>query len=206
VTCTAIFTNLTQDHLDYHQTMENYKMAKGLLFARMGNTLNQQKFAILNKDDPASEYYRKLTSAQVITYGIDNDADITASDIHITSQGIDFTVSTSTGKSKFSLNLLGKFNVYNALAAIAATWVEGISLEKIGHSLKQLKGIEGRMEVVDEGQDFLVAVDYAHSPDGLENALNTIRQFATRKIYCVFGCGGDRDRGKRPLMGQKQLI
>ncbi len=202
---TAVFTNLTQDHLDYHGSMERYRAVKGLLFSRLGNTFGpgpeERKFAVLNADDPASEQFASLTAAEVITYGIDNPADVFASNIRVTPQGNTFDVSTFAGEAVFHTRLVGKFNVYNALAATAAALAEGIPLEHIRRSLAQLSVVPGRMEAVDAGQPFLVLVDYAHTPDGLENALAAIRQFAEGKVITVFGCGGDRDRGKRPLMG-----
>lgn len=203
---TAIFTNLTQDHLDYHKTMERYKEAKGLLFSRLGNTFESvsenQPFAVLNADDPASAYFNQITSAQVVTYGIDQQADVRASNIQITSQGTEFMVSSFAGELRFQLQLIGKFSVYNALGAITAALIEGISLQEIRDSLKQIKGIDGRFEAIHEGQNFLTIVDYAHTPDSLENVLRTIKDFAEGNIYCVFGCGGDRDRTKRPIMGE----
>ncbi|WP_202078007.1 UDP-N-acetylmuramoyl-L-alanyl-D-glutamate--2,6-diaminopimelate ligase [Caldalkalibacillus salinus] len=201
---TAVFTNLTQDHLDYHGTMEEYQRAKGLLFAQLGNTYDPQdrKYAILNADDEAHTYFRDITPAQVVTYGIDNHADIRAKNIQLTSQGITFTVEYYKGSETVRLQMLGKFNVYNALAAIAAALVEGISLTSIKHSLAQVKGVPGRLEVVDEGQPYTVLVDYAHTPDSLKNVLQTVQEFAIGKVFCVIGCGGDRDRTKRPLMAQ----
>lgn len=203
---TGIFTNLTQDHLDFHHTMEQYKAAKGLLFSRLGNEFNEDpnlsQFAILNADDPASKDYEKLTSAQTILYGIDNpSADVRAEAIEMTSGGTRFTCVTFRGTAEIDMRLVGRFNVYNALAAVTAALAEGIELARIAESLGQVTSVEGRMEIVEAGQDFLVLVDYAHTPDGLENALSTIRQFAEGKVICVFGCGGDRDRAKRPLMG-----
>lgn len=203
---TGIFTNLTQDHLDYHETMEQYKAAKGLLFSRMGNEFHgdpeRHSYAVLNADDPASDYYAKLTSAQVITYGIDRQADVRAEDIQITSKGTRFRCVTFRGTADFHTRLVGKFNVYNALGAISSALLEGIPIEAVKRSLEAVQSVDGRMEVVDGGQPFLVLVDYAHTPDGLENALSTIKQFAAGRIISVFGCGGDRDRKKRPLMGK----
>ncbi|NDI33670.1 UDP-N-acetylmuramoyl-L-alanyl-D-glutamate--2,6-diaminopimelate ligase [Chengkuizengella sediminis] len=204
---TAIFTNLTQDHLDYHGTMEKYKQSKGLLFSRFGNTFSDnfefKKYAVLNGDDPASNYFKKITTAEVFTYGIDQeDVDVRATDIRITSKGTNFKVISYAGTLDFHLQLIGKFNIYNALAAITASVIEGIALEEIKESLEQIKGIDGRFESVYENQDYLVIVDYSHTPDSLENALKTISEFAEGNIICVFGCGGDRDRTKRPLMGQ----
>lgn len=203
---TAIFTNLTQDHLDYHGTMEAYQAAKGLFFSRLGNDYSgnpdEHRYAVLNADEPASADYAKLTSAQVVTYGIDADADVRAESIRFSSKGTSFRCVTFRGELDFHLKLVGKFNVYNALAAITAALLENLPLEGIKTSLESVNSVEGRMEVVDAGQPFLVLVDYAHTPDGLENALAAIAQFAEGSIYCVFGCGGDRDRTKRPLMGR----
>jgi len=202
---TAVFTNLTQDHLDYHVTMDNYHQAKNLLFSRMDNTYyadeNKRQYAVLNADDPAHELFKKSTAAQVITYGIDNECDVRASKISITAKGTEFTVTTFAGEANIQMKLVGKFNVYNTLGAIAAALLEGVELSEIKNSLKEINAIEGRMEVVDGKQEFLVLVDYAHTPDGLRNALSTISEFAEGRIITVFGCGGDRDRTKRPMMG-----
>jgi len=203
---TGIFTNLTQDHLDFHETMEQYKAAKGLLFSRMGNEFGDgpagHRFAVLNADDDASDYYAKQTSAQVVTYGVERPADVRAEAIEITSKGTRFRCVTFRGTADVQTRLIGKFNVYNALGAIAAALLEGIPLESIRRSLEAVPSVDGRMEVVDAGQPFLVLVDYAHTPDGLDNALSAIKQVAKGRIICVFGCGGDRDRTKRPLMGK----
>ncbi|CAG7620753.1 UDP-N-acetylmuramoyl-L-alanyl-D-glutamate--2,6-diaminopimelate ligase [Paenibacillus allorhizosphaerae] len=204
---TGIFTNLTQDHLDYHLTMERYQAAKALLFSRMGNEFdadpNRRHFAVLNVDDAASSDFAGQTSAQVITYGIDDaSADVRAENIEMTSGGTRFRCVTFKGTAEIRLRLVGRFNVYNALGAIAAALAEGLELGRIAESLSRIQSVEGRMEIVDAGQPFLVLVDYAHTPDGLENALSTISQFAEGKIFCVFGCGGDRDRTKRPVMGK----
>ncbi|MHA0855845.1 UDP-N-acetylmuramoyl-L-alanyl-D-glutamate--2,6-diaminopimelate ligase [Paenibacillus sp. CMAA1364] len=203
---TAVFTNLTQDHLDYHNTMEQYREAKGLFFSRMGNTfqanLDKRKFAVLNADDPASQYFNKITSSEVVTYGLGEDADVRATEISISSQGTQFHVNTFKGSTDIKLKMVGKFNVYNALAAITATLLEGVPLEDIRMSLEALAGVDGRVEAVDAGQPFAVIVDYAHTPDGLENVLKTVNEFAKGRVITVFGCGGDRDRTKRPLMGK----
>ncbi|GIP10731.1 MAG: UDP-N-acetylmuramoyl-L-alanyl-D-glutamate--2,6-diaminopimelate ligase [Paenibacillus macerans] len=203
---TAVFTNLTQDHLDYHNTMEEYRGAKGLFFSRLGNNYpanpDERSYAVLNADDPASSYFAKQTAAETITYGVENEADVRASDISVTAKGTSFHVDTFQGSADISLRMVGKFNVYNALAAIAAALLEGIPLERIKASLEAVKGVEGRVEAVDEGQSFAVIVDYAHTPDGLENVLRTVNEFAKGRVICVFGCGGDRDRTKRPIMGR----
>lgn len=202
---TALFTNLTQDHLDYHGTMDIYRDVKGLFFSRLGNEYtpdpSERKYAVLNADDPASDYYAKLTSAEVVTYGIEKEADVRAADISISAKGTSFELQTFQGNVQIDLKLIGKFNVYNALGAVAVTLLEGVPLEQIKASLEAMEPVEGRMETVDEGQDFLVLVDYAHTPDGLENALAAVKEVAEGRVITVFGCGGDRDRGKRPKMG-----
>lgn len=200
----AVFTNLTQDHLDYHHTMEEYKRAKSLLFSQLGNTFDVKhpKFAVLNADDPASETYKKSTAAHVVTYGIDQNADIKAIDIEMTSSGTKFILQTFGKHFPMEIQLIGKFSIYNVLAGVAAALVSGIAIDQIIDSIENVKGVAGRVELVNAGQNFTVIVDYAHTPDSLENVLKTIQQFAKRKIYVVVGCGGDRDRTKRPLMAK----
>lgn len=200
----AVFTNLTQDHLDYHKTMDEYKRAKGLLFCQLGNAFNHDrpKYAVLNGDDPASKEYAQSTAANVVTYGIDSDADIRAVDIIMNASGTQFKLVTPQGAFEISMKLVGKFSVYNVLASITAALVAGISIQDIISTVESFKGVPGRFEVVDAGQDFSVIVDYAHTPDSLENVLKTVKQFAKGNIFVVVGCGGDRDRTKRPLMAK----
>lgn len=201
---TAVFTNLTQDHLDYHETMENYLAAKELLFTQLGNTYSckQAAYAVLNADDAASDYLLKRTAAQVVTYGIDQAADVRATNIRFSGQGVSFDVETFRGNGHLDLQLTGKFSVYNALAALATCLLEGVPFTVIKDSLEQVAGVDGRFERVDAGQPFTVLVDYAHTPDSLENVLKTVQEFVSGRVYCVVGCGGDRDRAKRPLMAQ----
>ncbi|WNC12826.1 UDP-N-acetylmuramoyl-L-alanyl-D-glutamate--2,6-diaminopimelate ligase [Brevibacillus brevis] len=201
---TAVFTNLTQDHLDYHKTMENYRYAKSLLFSQLGNSYDPDrlKTAVLNADDDASKLYATVTPARVITYGIDQEADVRATDIEITSKGTSFTAQTFAGSVRMNLKLMGKFNVYNALAATAVALAENVPLEAIKNSLESVPGVNGRFEAVDAGQPFAVLVDYSHTPDSLENALATVKEFAKQRIFCIVGCGGDRDRTKRPIMAR----
>ncbi|WP_062105163.1 UDP-N-acetylmuramoyl-L-alanyl-D-glutamate--2,6-diaminopimelate ligase [Bacillus niameyensis] len=200
----AVFTNLTQDHLDFHHTMEEYKSAKALLFSKLGNVYkkNQLKFAVLNADDPASNLFATETSAHVVTYGIDSEADFTASDVKLGHNGASFTLQYPDGAKNITLKLTGRFNVYNALASIAAAYVSNLPIDTIIQSIEKATGVPGRFELVDGGQDFSVIVDYAHTPDSLENVLKTIKQFAKKRIYCVVGCGGDRDPSKRPIMAK----
>ena len=203
---TAIFTNLSQDHLDYHNTMDEYRAAKGLFFSRMGNAFqniqDKRKYAVLNADDPTSAYFKNITSAEVVTYGLEEGVDVRATGIVISAQGTDFHVDSFNGSTDIKLKMVGKFNVYNALGAITATLLEGIPLHEIKRSLESLSGVDGRVESVEAGQPFAVIVDYAHTPDGLENVLKTVNEFAVGRVLTVFGCGGDRDKTKRPIMGK----
>lgn len=203
---TAVFTNLSQDHLDFHESMEAYRHAKAKFFAQLGSGYDEQldrnKFAVVNADDPNADYFTAATMAQVVTYGIDQLADVRATDVQVAADGVSFHVTSFAGDAEFRLQLTGKFNVYNALAAIAATLIEGVPLDAIKRSLEAMPGVDGRFETVQAGQDFAVIVDYSHTPDSLENALKTVREFAQGRVYCVVGCGGDRDRTKRPLMAQ----
>ncbi|CAH0346889.1 UDP-N-acetylmuramoyl-L-alanyl-D-glutamate--2,6-diaminopimelate ligase [Bacillus sp. CECT 9360] len=200
----AVFTNLTQDHLDFHGTMERYKYAKSLFFSQLGNAFieGKPKFAVLNADDEATEDYKKWTAAHVLTYGIDKDADIRAKKINITSEGTEFLLETPQEMRKVTLKLVGKFSVYNVLAALGAAMCAGVGLDQILASIEEVEGVSGRFELVQAGQDFSVIVDYAHTPDSLENVLKTVGEFAEKRIFVIIGCGGDRDKTKRPIMAK----
>lgn len=198
----AIYTNLSQDHLDYHENMESYFQAKSLLFSQLGNgyTHTQQKHAIINADDPYAERLQKVTSQHVFMYGIDNQADVYATNIHYSHAETTFRMHTPIGSVDVQTPMIGSFNVYNMLAAASAAILEGIPLETIVTTFNHLQGVSGRFEQVDAGQPFSVIVDYAHTPDSLENVLKTANEFAENHVYVVVGCGGDRDKAKRPLM------
>ena len=186
--------------------MEQYLHAKSKLFSGLGNGYNEKrKVAIVNEDDPHSEYIKQQTMQPVITYGIKKKADIQAIDIETHLMGTSFTVQTPNGSIRIDSNLNGIFNVYNMLAAIAVAFIEGISLSVIKEALEKMSGVDGRFERVDIGQPYAVIVDYAHTPDSLENVLKTIQQFAEEEVYVVVGSGGDRDRTKRPLMAEAAL-
>jgi UDP-N-acetylmuramoyl-L-alanyl-D-glutamate--2,6-diaminopimelate ligase len=196
---TAVFTNLTQDHLDFHGTMENYFHAKAKLFAepqaRAGKT------AVVNVDDTYGERLTKLCRGQVLSFGLVQKADISAAAIRSSARGSAFNLLTPWGEREVTIVTPGRHNIYNALAAAGASLTEGAGLGDVERGLR-LAGVPGRLEPIDEGQQFAVLVDYAHTPDGLENVLQAAKSFAQGKIILVFGCGGDRDRGKRPLMGE----
>jgi UDP-N-acetylmuramoyl-L-alanyl-D-glutamate--2,6-diaminopimelate ligase len=196
----AILTNITQDHLDYHQTMEKYLEAKKKLFSMISNQNNNS--VIINADDAYANEFLGRVQAPSTTYGIKNNADVRATDIKTGLQGSHFTVQYKNQKFSLDINLIGLFNVYNALAAVTFALVEGIGIATIKRALKKVQGVPGRFEQVNCGQDFTVVVDYAHTPDGLENILKTGRAITQNRMITVFGCGGDRDRSKRPIMGK----
>jgi len=206
----AAFTNLTQDHLDFHGTMENYLFAKGKLFSRLGNqygqTRDESSFTVINTDDPAAAYLRSQTVCEGLTYGIDSDdADVRATNIDVRAHGAAFHLTTPFGETDVQLQLTGRFNVYNALCAIAVGLIEQIPLPVITAALSGVSGVAGRLQPVLAGQPFTVFVDYAHTPDSLQKALQTVREFASARVITVVGCGGDRDTSKRPLMAQVAL-
>lgn len=194
----AIFTNLTQDHLDYHKNLDNYFKAKARLFAGMPS----RSFAVINNDDKYAGRLKKLTKAKVITYGIDSNADVTAENIKFGVSQTEFQLKTSKGKTDFRIKLIGKHNVYNVLAAIAWAQKEGIAPSVIKSALEEFPNVPGRLEKVNFKGDFSVFVDYAHTEDALKNAIRSLRQVSGNKIIVVFGCGGDRDKTKRPKMGR----
>ncbi|WP_335870519.1 UDP-N-acetylmuramoyl-L-alanyl-D-glutamate--2,6-diaminopimelate ligase [Bacillus sp. 2205SS5-2] len=198
----AVFTNLSQDHLDYHGTMEEYRYAKGLLFSQLGNSYStsRPKYAILNIDDPEAGFFYQSTAAHVLTYGIRNNADFMAKNIDMNQYGTTFTLQTPSEERNVTVPIVGEFNVYNLLAAIAAGYIEKIPLGKMVESMKSFSGVKGRFQLIQEGQDFMVIVDYAHTPAGLKNVLETIKKFVKGKVWVVVGCGGDRDKLKRPQM------
>lgn len=197
---TAIFTNLTQDHLDFHLTMENYLRAKTRLFdmvSRRGR--KQNKIAVVNVDDAAGEEILKHCRCEKITYGIKNPANLRGLEMNIRADGMNFTVGNVTD---LNLHVTGLFNVYNVLAAVGAALAENISPEIIKRALKNFRSVPGRFERIFSDAPFEVIVDYAHTPDGVENVLKTAAQIAEGKIITVFGCGGDRDHSKRAIMGK----
>ncbi len=203
----GVFTNLTRDHLDFHGDFASYLLAKAKLFEMLGESYGAKpkegpKFAVLNADDKSSEKLRKFCRVPVYTYGIKCPADIHAGDIALSPEGSSFTVYSRWGDVRVNLALIGEFNVYNALAAFAVGIGMGIPPVEVAQSLDSVKGVPGRFELVPEARGFSVVVDYAHTPDGLENVLHAARRIAKNRVITVFGCGGDRDKAKRPMMGE----
>lgn len=197
----GIFSNLTQDHLDYHKTMEEYLQAKAKLFSDLkGN--KEPKIGVINGDDPASEALIKLSAAPVVTYGVKADGlDYRAEDIKLTADGVEFVVRFKGQTTQVNYATPGMFSVYNALAAFAWGVESGRSPELVSAALAKVQGVPGRFESIRMGQPFQVIVDYAHTPDGLKNVCKTAQEFTKGRLITVFGCGGDRDKGKRPQMG-----
>lgn len=192
----AVFTNLTQDHLDYHGTFENYAKAKKKLFSMC-------RKGIINIDDEKGLYMTYGEKCQSVTYSLlEDSADYTAKNIVQKSNGTEYEIIHKNKSIKAEVGIPGLFSVYNSLAAIVCASQEGIPLEKAVQSLKDSKGVKGRAEVVPTNRDFTVIIDYAHTPDSLENILKTIKGFAQGRIITVLGCGGDRDKAKRPVMGE----
>ena len=200
---TAVFTNLTQDHLDFHKTFENYLAAKCKLFEQVSasDQVKDNKGAVINIDDSYGHRVMEKTTAPTITYSTLGKGTLNASDVHMSTKNSQYTVNYKGESYPVSMNTTGLFNVYNTLAAIGACLQEGISMEAIDTALKTFSSVPGRFELIEEGQDFAVVVDYAHTPDGLQNILETAKAIKENRIIIVFGCGGDRDATKRPIMG-----
>ncbi len=192
----GVFTNLTRDHLDFHKTMEEYGEAKALLF-------KQSKKGVINIDDEYAEMMIKAVECPVYTYSAKTDeADLTAKSIELKPDGVSFCALEIGKLEKVKLGIPGEFSVYNGLAAIATVVNLGIDLETACKTLSESHGVKGRAEVVPTGRDFTVIIDYAHTPDALENILKTVKGFAKGRVVALFGCGGDRDKTKRPIMGK----
>lgn len=202
----CVFTNITQDHLDYHGSMEEYAAAKLEIFTDFLQRSSKQRpgapVAILNIDDARIAALRDQIPGHVKTIAMDQPADYQARDIRFSSSSTSFKVAMGQTEIDLSTHLVGRYNVMNVLGAVAVTHSLGLPLEPIRDGLAALDVVPGRLETVREGQDFLVLVDYAHTPDALERVLENARQMTDKRVIVVFGCGGDRDPGKRPLMGQ----
>jgi UDP-N-acetylmuramoyl-L-alanyl-D-glutamate--2,6-diaminopimelate ligase len=200
----AIFSNLTQDHLDYHGTMENYFRAKAAFFEHLILQGGPKKpAAIINVDDT---WGRRLAASlegklNVVKYGMGMEADFRAGDIRTSVTGTQFTLTARGRTFLVRLPLIGRFNVFNALSAITAMWAMGYNLREAINNIAQAPQIPGRMQSVAQNKPFRIFVDYAHTPDALENALKTLKDIGPRRLITVFGCGGDRDKTKRPRMG-----
>ncbi len=195
----AVFTNLSHEHLDYHGTFENYRDAKVRLFELCNNNAKGLQVGIANADDPSGQYFLRAIKNPV-SYGIDA-GDIRAKDVKTTTNGSTMTVKTRNGEFNLKVNLTGSFNVYNALAAAGVGQALGLDEKQIIDGIGSLSNVEGRMTTIDEGQDFSVIVDYAHTPGSFEKIFNEIRPVTKGRMIVVFGSAGRRDESKRPLQG-----
>ena len=196
---TVAFTNISRDHLDFHGSVKEYLDAKSLLFSN----LSGDSAAVVNMDDPAAEHIINVSrGGKVVTFGFNEDCDIHPVFFELETRGSRVVMSTPSGDMEFTLPMPGKFNISNAMAAIGIGLTCGLPPDAITHGLEILKSVRGRYEIIDEGQDFTVIIDYAHTPDALENILSSAREITKGHLISVFGCGGDRDKGKRPEMGE----
>ena len=196
----AVFTNLTREHMDFHKTFDDYFAAKKRLFE--GTGAGTPEVAVLNTDD---EFGKRLAglAKKTVTYGLESDADIATKKFQLTFDGLTFTANTPNGKVQVVSRLVGRINVYNLLAAIGAAQALGLSNEVIERGIRELESVSGRFQRIDLGQPFLVIVDYAHTDDALENLIRTARELNPKgRVITLFGCGGQKDRTKRPVMGE----
>jgi UDP-N-acetylmuramoyl-L-alanyl-D-glutamate--2,6-diaminopimelate ligase len=198
----GVFSNLTQDHLDFHNTMEEYFQAKLRLFTGLTGTEKPNKRAIINIDDPSGMRIKALCPAPVWTYGLKGKADLRAESVRLSLSGTTFVAATPAGVFPVESHLVGEHNIYNLLAAIGVALHEGATIDQVRQAVSHVKNVPGRFERVTAGQPFTVIVDYAHTEDALVRLLTAAQALKAGRIITVFGCGGDRDRGKRPKMGR----
>jgi UDP-N-acetylmuramoyl-L-alanyl-D-glutamate--2,6-diaminopimelate ligase len=201
----AVVTNITHEHLDYHGTYEDYRAAKARLFEHLSTSYRKPgiaKVSILNADDSSYDFLEGFDADRCCSYGLERPSDVEAFNIRFSSSGTSFRVATPSGPFDVTTPLVGRFNVYNILAAITVGVLQDIGFEAMQRGISCVRGVTGRMERIELGQDFTVIVDFAHTPNALEKALQTVRTLTRGKVSVVFGCAGLRDHAKRPLMGE----
>jgi UDP-N-acetylmuramoyl-L-alanyl-D-glutamate--2,6-diaminopimelate ligase len=199
----AVFTNLSQDHLDYHGTIQNYFEAKKKLFSEvLGKSEKREKFCVINIDDPYGREIAKDATGKIVSYSIANSLGVYSEKTDITSGGIRALVNTPWGKVDINSKLFGKHNLYNILAAVATALSMGIGIDFVEKGISNVTSVPGRLDKIENQFGITILVDYAHTPDALRNVLTAVRPFTQRKLILVFGCGGDRDPIKRPIMGR----
>jgi UDP-N-acetylmuramoyl-L-alanyl-D-glutamate--2,6-diaminopimelate ligase len=191
----GIFTNLTQDHLDFHGTMENYRAAKARLF-------EHSLIGVVNADDPAAEYFIREKKLNYITYGLQQDCDLKAVHIEQFEGGSSFEADIDGAAEHFYLPIKGRYNIYNCLAAIGAALALNVPVADIRRGVAHIQGVPGRIQAIPNPFNAHILVDYAHTPDGLVNIINAVREFTQNRVITLFGCGGEKDKGKRPIMGR----
>jgi UDP-N-acetylmuramoyl-L-alanyl-D-glutamate--2,6-diaminopimelate ligase len=203
----AVFTNLTRDHLDYHGSMEKYFQAKKLLFTEgLRESRKKNLFSIINSDDPRGEDLRRSAVGTVFRYGVKSRGEVHPERFSGDLDGIRAEIVTPRGKLEIASPLIGLHNLYNILAAVSAAEALGISPEVTARGVEKMARVPGRLDRVPEGEGIRIFVDYAHTPDALERALETLRSACPTRLFVIFGCGGDRDRGKRPAMGKAAAL
>lgn len=202
----AVFTNLTQDHLDYHRTMEEYFQTKLRLFTELGRGRKRGQRAIINMDDPRGSQVRQACVVPTWGYAVKGRAELKAEQVRLSMNGTVFTAATPAGTFPVESRLVGEHNVYNLLGAIGVALHAGATCDQVRESVSRVTSVPGRFESVAAGQDFMVVVDYAHTEDALIRLLDAAQAIKTQRIITVFGCGGDRDRGKRPKMGRAAVL
>lgn len=191
----GVFTNLSPEHLDYHLDMEKYAKAKTML-------MKSSRLCVINADDSYAELMKKSAGGKALTYAIDSTADFFASDITLSRNGVDYTLNSPKGSFKIDYRSVGSFSVYNSMAAFTVAEIMGLNTERTLKALAEADNIRGRMEKIQNNRGINLFIDFAHTPDSLENVLKTLKKLYDGRLIVVFGCGGDRDRSKRPLMGQ----
>ncbi len=201
----AVVTNITHEHLDYHRTYHQYRAAKGQLFEQVATSYRKpgvDKVCVLNADDSSYDFLERFCTKHSYSYGIDHPSDVEGFDVHASTSGLSFKIATPTGAFAVESPLIGVFNAYNILAAVTASMSQGVGFGAMQRGISVVKSVTGRMERIELGQDFTVIVDFAHTPNALDKALQTVRTLTQGKVIVVFGCAGLRDRAKRPLMGE----
>lgn len=191
----GVFTNLTREHLDYHGSMEEYAKAKAIL-------MRNSSVCIINADDSFAEMMKRNAAEKVVTFAIDGNADIKAENVKLNHGGVVYTLACESGRYEIAYDVIGKFSVYNSLAALAVGIVMKVDMKRAVRAVAEMKTVRGRIEKIPNNRNIHILIDFAHTPDSLENVLKTVRDIYDKRIITVFGCGGDRDRTKRPLMGR----
>ena len=191
----GVFTNLTREHLDYHGSMEEYAKAKAIL-------MRNSSVCIINADDSFAEMMKRNAAEKVVTFAIDGNADIKAENVKLNHDGVVYTLACESGRYEIAYDVIGKFSVYNSLAALAVGIVMKVDMKRAVRAVAEMKTVRGRIEKIPNNRNIHILIDFAHTPDSLENVLKTVREIYDKRIITVFGCGGDRDRTKRPLMGR----
>lgn len=191
----ALFTNLSAEHLDYHRSMDEYAEAKAML-------MQKSDVCLINADDEYADFMKRNAKAKALTYAVDHPADITASGITLSRNGVDYTLNLQKGSVKVDFGFIGKFSIYNSMAALAVAEVMGLDRDRSLKAVAQAETVRGRMEKIPNDRGINIFIDFAHTPVSLENALKTLRELYNRRLIVVFGCGGDRDSTKRPVMGK----